>query len=59
MNQQQHLSSLKKRLSGHFSLQDKERILNIFKVSVEQNSDNTKTENVAFTAKAAGNVIIL
>lgn len=49
------LSPPKKRRAGHFSVQDKENVLNIFKTCAEEKPDNPKTQNVEFTAKAAGN----
>lgn len=51
------LSPPKKRKSGHFSVKDKENVLNIFKASAAENPDNPKTQNVEFTAKAAGNFL--
>lgn len=49
------LSPPKKRTARHFSVEDKERVLNIFKACAGENPDNPKTQNVEFTAKAAGN----
>lgn len=54
MDQAAALSPLRKRTAGHFSVEDKDRILNIFKACTEENPDNPKTQNVEFTAKAAG-----
>lgn len=55
MDQAAALSPPKKRTTRHFSVEDKERILNIYKAYDGENPDNPKTQNVTFTAEAAGN----
>lgn len=55
MEQAEALSPPKKRPASHFAVEDKVRIMNIFKAYAEENPENPKTLNVEFTANAAGN----
>lgn len=48
----------KKRPSKHFTVEDKEKVLNIFK-TFQEVPGTPKTVNVEMTAHAAGTIIIL
>lgn len=58
-NNNMALSPPKKRVRRHFSVEEKTAILNTFKVYKEKHPEQTKTKLVDFTAKSAGNNIII
>lgn len=56
MDEAAALPLVKKRPAKHFSVDDKQRVLNIFNTYDSENPHKTKMQKVQFTATAAGNL---